>query len=64
MKTLLIGSAPTLERLRARISEYFYSECTIKGTEVHNANGHLKAYRVIEKRGRFRFELIDQGDTK
>jgi len=58
----LVGSAATLEELTKKISEHFYSKCSTHYDSflgihrVSNTKGIITGFRVIEKRGRFRFE--------
>lgn len=61
-KSNLICSAGSREQLETMINNYFHSEnCAIldDGT-VYNRKlcKVLDSYRVVEKRGRWRFELI------
>ena len=61
----LIGSAPSLERLKDHLSKnYFYSpnielkQVSDKEWEVHSSKGKIEGFRVIQKKNRFRFEHI------
>ena len=62
----LLASAPTLRMLQDAIGTYFYSKNiqivetpNPKSWDVHNANGLMQGYRVIQKGKRFRFESVD-----
>jgi hypothetical protein len=57
----LVGSHGTLEDLRKRIENYYFTFITLKEVKprewsVWNTTGQLTDVRVIEKNKRFRFE--------
>ena len=60
----LIGSGPTLDKLKDAIAKYFYSpdielkEVSDGVWEVHNSKGKIEGFRVVKKGKRFRFEHI------
>jgi hypothetical protein len=68
MKTKLICSAVSKEQLVKMIGDYFYSKepfvlsndsCIVMYPESSSRAGNaLKGYRVLAKKGRYRFELI------
>ena len=67
MKTKLLSSSPSLEMVKDSIARYFFSDIkNVKAIptdkpniwDVHNLKGHLKSYRIIKKKDRFRFELF------
>lgn len=61
-KSNLICSAGSREQLETMINKYFYSEnyVIMDDLTVYNRKlcRALDGYKVIEKRGRWRFELI------
>ena len=64
MKTTLLGSAPTLDGIKAVIAKFYYSEKELLPVapnewSIIGKNGVLKDMRVILKRGRYRFESIN-----
>lgn len=59
MNTKLIASAPTIERLIACSVKYWCgSNIRIEGEKVFNNNGQIKDVVVINKKGRFRLERV------
>lgn len=59
METLLLASSKTKEDLIKIITNYLFgSTITIDGENVYNKKGLLPHYRVIEKKGVWRFEQI------
>lgn len=67
MKWKLKGSAPNLEKLQSGIEKYFYgTKVTLVYREflhlweVHNSSGIIKGFRVMEVKGRFRFEAAEK----
>ena len=66
MKTKLIGSAPSLERMKLLVENFFYSAVTFvevapETFEVHNSKGKIEGCVVKIKKGRVRFEMIQGG---
>jgi len=63
MKTYLIGSACSKEQLEKAINEYFYSTNWIIKENLDLYNTKLEKvssnYRVIQKKNRWRFEIIE-----
>ena len=64
MKTTLLGSSSTLEGIKAVIAKFYYSEKDLipvaaNEWQIIGKNGVLKDMRVILKRGRYRFESIN-----
>ena len=64
MKTTLLGSAPTLDGIKAVIAKFYYGErelISVSDNEwkIIGKMGVLKYARVILKKGRYRFESID-----
>ncbi len=60
MKNKLLASAGNKTALNQAMRKYFHSDDVgfdHQGT-VFNSKGRLEHYRVVEKRGRFRFEEI------
>ena len=61
-KSNLICSAGSREQLETMINKYFHSEnyVIMKDLTVYNRKlcKVLDSYKVVEKRGRWRFELI------
>ena len=64
MKTTLLGSSATLDGIKSVIAKFYYSEKDLISVapnewNIIGKNGALKDMRVILKRGRYRFESID-----
>lgn len=60
-KTTLVASSPTQPGLLALVQKYFYStSITFDGETVSNSKGPLKNYRVTNKKGRWRFERLNE----
>ena len=64
MKTALIGSSPTFDGIKSVIAKFYYSEKELLPVapnewNIIGKNGVLKDMRVILKRGRYRFESIN-----
>ena len=64
MKTTLLGSAPTLDGIKSVIAKFYYSEKELLSAsdnewQIIGKNGVLNDMRVILKKGRYRFESID-----
>lgn len=66
MKTTLLGSAPTMERLHKIIYDYWYGSSyeLIRTSnpniwEIYNKNGKT-SFIVKKTKNRFRFERIDE----
>ena len=64
MKTTLLGSAPTLDGIKAVIAKFYYGEkelLSVASNEWHiiGKNGVINDMRVILKKGRYRFESIN-----
>ena len=64
MKTTLLASAPTLDGIKTVIEKFYYSEKELLPVapnewSITGKNGVLNGMRVILKRGRYRFESID-----
>ena len=64
MKTTLLGSSATLDGIKAVIAKYYYGEkklLSIAPNEwnIIGKNGALNGMRVILKKGRYRFESIN-----
>lgn len=59
----MLGSAGSQEQLKALVEKYFYSSnisfvASDDGSfAVHNAKGKIEGFRVVEKKGRWRFEM-------
>ena len=61
----LIGSHTSLESLKLRIENYFYSAIELKPVdhevwELSNSKGIIEGFRVIKSKGRYRFELKEE----
>lgn len=57
----LLASSPSLDGIIKQISRYYYgSTIHLEGEKVFNLKGEIKGVRVIEKRGRYRFEEADE----
>ena len=64
MKTTLLGSAATLDGIKAIIAKFYYGEKELLSLstnewQIIGKNGVLKGVRVILKGKRYRFESID-----
>ena len=64
MKTTLLGSSATLDGIKTIIAKFYYSEKELLSLsanewQIIGKNGVLKDMRVILKRGRYRFESIN-----
>ena len=64
MKTTLLGSSATLDGIKSVITKFYYSEKELLPVapnewNIIGKNGALKDMRVILKRGRYRFESIN-----
>ena len=64
MKTTLLGSSSTLDGIKTVITKFYYSEKELISLaanewQIIGKNGVLKDMRVILKRGRYRFESIN-----
>ena len=64
MKTTLLGSSATLDGIKAVIAKFYYSEKVLLSVAVNEwqiigKNGVLNDMRVILKKGRYRFESIN-----
>ena len=64
MKTTLLGSSTTLDGIKAVIAKFYYSEKELLSVSpnewnIIGKNGVLNGMRVILKRGRYRFESIN-----
>lgn len=64
MKTTLLGSAPTFDGIKAVIAKFYYSEKELLSVatnewQIVGKNGVINDMRVILKKGRYRFESIN-----
>ena len=64
MKITLLGSAPTLDGIKAIIAKFYYSEKELLSVapnewQIYGKNGVLNGMRVILKGKRYRFESIN-----
>lgn len=64
MKTTLLGSAPTLDGIKAIIAKYYYGEKELLSLvtnewQIIGKNGAINGVRVILKGKRYRFESIN-----
>ena len=64
MKTTLLGSSTTLAGIKAVIAKFYYSEKDLipaspNEWSIIGKNGVLKDMRVVLKKGRYRFESIN-----
>ncbi len=64
MKTTLLASAPTLDGIKSVIAKFYYSEKELLSVsdnewQIIGKNGVLNDMRVILKKGRYRFESIN-----
>lgn len=57
MEPIKICSSPSLKGLNKLISEYFYSEITIKDNKVFNRNGEIPRCVVEKSKGKFIFKI-------
>jgi hypothetical protein len=65
----LIGSSNSIEHLNALVCKYFYSQVSFiaqpDGTWlIQNSKGFIEGFRVVNKTGRYRFELIETKETE
>lgn len=63
--TRLIGSASSLEQLRSMLDRYFYTNVRLiqsgdNAWTVHNSRGPIVGVRVLYRRGRYRFEIMEE----
>ena len=64
MKTTLLGSAPTFDGIKSIVEKFYYSEKDILPVapnewQIIGKNGVINDMRVILKKGRYRFESIN-----
>ena len=64
MKTTLLGSSATLDGIKSIVEKFYYSEKELLPVsdnewQIIGKNGVLKDMRVILKKGRYRFESIN-----
>ena len=64
MKTTLLASSHTLDGIKTVIAKFYYSEKDLipvapNEWNIVGKNGVIKDMRVILKKGRYRFESID-----
>ena len=64
METILLGSSATLDGIKSIVAKYYYSEKDLipvapNEWSIIGKNGVLNGMRVILKRGRYRFESIN-----
>ena len=64
MKVVLLGSSATLDGIKTVITKFYYSEKELLSVapnewQIYGKNGVLKDMRVILKKGRYRFESIN-----
>ena len=64
MKTTLLGSAPTFDGIKSIVEKFYCSEKELLPVapnewNIIGKNGVLNGMRVILKRGRYRFESIN-----
>ena len=64
MKTTLLGSSPTLDGIKPVIAKFYYSEKELLSVsdnewQIIGKNGVINDMRVILKKGRYRFESIN-----
>ena len=64
MKTTLLASSATFDGIKSVIAKYYYSEKDLiplapDEWQIIGKNGVLKDMRVILKKGRYRFESIN-----
>ena len=64
MKTTLLASSATLDGIKAVIAKYYYGEKELLSVapnewQIIGKNGVINDMRVILKRGRYRFESIN-----
>jgi hypothetical protein len=59
-KIQLLASSSSQEGIIECISKFFYSKSIkLDGEDVHNAKGKINGVRVIQKKGRYRFEMFN-----
>ena len=70
MKYKLLGSAPTLDRLKELLSNYFYTDIKLSVNpanngqwQVSNSKGIIPGCRVIIKSNRYRFEMVPMPES-
>ena len=64
MKTTLLGSSATLDGIKSIVEKFYYSEKELLPVsdnewQIIGKNGVLNDMRVILKKGRYRFESIN-----
>ena len=64
MKATLLGSSATLDGIKSVIAKFYYSEKELLPVapnewSIVGKNGVIKDMRVILKKGRYRFESIN-----
>ena len=64
MKTTLLGSAPTFDGIKSVIAKFYYGEKDLLPVasnewQIIGKNGVINDMRVILKKGRYRFESIN-----
>ena len=64
MKTTLLASSATFDGIKSIVEKFYYSEKELLPVsdnewQIIGKNGVLKDMRVILKRGRYRFESIN-----
>ena len=64
MKTILLGSSATLDGIKAVIAKFYYGEKELLSVapnewQIIGKNGVINDMRVILKKGRYRFESIN-----
>ena len=64
MKATLLGSSATLDGIKSIITKFYYSEKDLISVspnewQIIGKNGVINGMRVILKKGRYRFESID-----
>jgi len=64
MKTTLLGSAPTFDGIKSIVEKFYCSEKELISVasnewQIIGKNGVLNGMRVILKKGRYRFESIN-----
>ena len=64
METTLLASSPTFDGIKSVIAKFYYSEKELLPVasnewQIIGKNGVLKDMRVILKKGRYRFESIN-----
>ena len=64
MKTTLLGSSSTLDGIKSVIAKFYYGEKELLSVfpnewQIIGKNGVINDMRVILKKGRYRFESIN-----